>query len=114
MRRVIVLCLLLVGTALSAPVVITLDTMPSGAEVYLLTSSTQEKGLYLGRSDQPIPIEQRFLKGRASLDLRLEKDGYHSVTHNLKTLAVTEGARLPSTGPVRLPRRSMDYGDSWL
>lgn len=109
-RRTAILMLLLVGSALATPVVIKLKTVPSGAEVYLLTSSSKEKGLYLGTSDAPIPIEQRFLDGRASLDLRIEKKGFHGVTHNLKTLAITEGAVLPGDGPVRLPRDGVNLG----
>lgn len=103
----------LTGLAAATPVVFTLETQPTGAEVYLLTSSTKNKGLYLGRSDQPIAIEERYLKGRASLDLRLELADHHPVTHNLKVLAITEGAKLPSNGPIHLPLKSqpgLTYG----
>lgn len=108
--KAMILALLVSACAQAAPVVITLRTEPTGASVYLVTSSTTDKGLFLGTTDKPIPIEERFLKDRASLDLRLEKEGYHHVDHNLKTLAVTEGAVLPTDGPVMLPRNGANLG----
>lgn len=106
MRSLLAIALLfalLADSVWAKPVVINLETEPAGAEVYLLTTSSREKGLFLGKSDGPLAFEERYLKGRGSLDLRIEKDGYHPVSYNLKVLAIQEGATLPRDGPVHLP-----------
>lgn len=98
------LCLLFLMDSSSAkPVLITLNTVPTGAEVFLQTSSSKDKGLFLGRSDKKLVIEDRYLAGRASLDLLIQKEGFHPVAYNLKVLAITDGAELPLDEPLRLP-----------
>lgn len=84
---------------------IKLKTIPDGADVYLLTSSSQGEGKFLGTSDTMLPIEPSFLDGRGSLDLKIHKDGYHEVVYNMKTLAMVDGAELPAGEPVRLPSK---------
>jgi serine/threonine protein kinase len=78
-------------------------TEPDGVDVYLLNSSQQGRGIYLGRSDTLLHLEDRYLRGRGSVDFRLEKDGFFPLEHNFKTLALVDGAELPQTGPLRLP-----------
>lgn len=98
------LCFLSLAAHSSAkPILIKLNTVPTGAEVFLQTSSSKGKGLFLGRSDKKLVIEDRFLVGRASLDLLIQKEGFHPVAYNLKVLAVTDGAELPLDEPLRLP-----------
>ena len=100
-------CLLLLvslsGQVTAKPILITLNTIPTGADVFLQTSSSKDKGLFLGRSDKKLVIEDRYLTGRTSLDLLVQKEGFHPVAYNLKVLAVTDGAQLPLDEPLRLP-----------
>lgn len=78
-------------------------TEPDGVDVYLLNSTQRGQGIFLGRSDTLLHLEERYLRGRGSLDFRLEKDGFFPLQHNFKTLALLDGAELPQTGPLRLP-----------
>ena len=93
------------GAAESGSFTIQLKTEPTGADVYLMTSSSQGEGKFLGTSDQELPIERSFLAGRGSLDLKIRKDGFHEVIYNMKTLAIVDGAKLPVGEPVRLPSK---------
>lgn len=98
------LAAVLPGTA--SPRSVKLVTEPDGAEVYLLNSSKSGIGIFLGSSDQPLLLEDRYLEGRGSLDVRLEKDGYFPLEQNLKTLALQDGAVLPKDGSLRLSAKN--------
>lgn len=105
MKKLWLLCLLL---ALSADLAaqqrtVRVLTEPDAVDVYLLTSTGKDGGIFLGRSDEPLLLEEQYLKGRGSVDFRLTKDGYFPLEHNFKTVALSEGARLPTNGPLRLP-----------
>ena len=51
------LCFLSLAAHSSAkPILIKLNTVPTGAEVFLQTSSSKGKGLFLGRSDKKLVI----------------------------------------------------------
>lgn len=100
--RFLLAAILLSHTATAEPLSFRLRTEPQGADVYLLDSAPGGRGLFLGRSNAPILLEQRFLEGRGSVDVRLEKDGYYPLEHNLKVLSLRPGVVLPKDGPLRL------------
>jgi hypothetical protein len=104
-RRMLLAVLLLSGLArplLAEPVSVTLRTDPGDVAVYLLNSAPGGRGIYLGRSSSPLLLEDRYLQGRGSVDFRLEKDGYYPLEHNVKTLALRNGAVIPRDEALHL------------
>lgn len=99
----LLLALVCLCTLASAePVSVTLRTEPPGVDVYLVNSAAGGHGMYLGSSDRPVILEERYLQGRGSLDLRLEKEGYFPLDHNVKVLALRDGGSVPASGTLRL------------